>query len=59
MDIIGDGKNCKDICKHAPPEKGKWPCEDCDMRWHDRAEPKITHYTHDGIIYGSSATNSK
>lgn len=39
MDLIGDGKYCKDICKHSPPEKGKWPCEDCDMRVHDRAEP--------------------
>lgn len=38
-DLIGDGKRCEDVCKHAPPEKGKWPCEDCDMRWHDRAEP--------------------
>ena len=38
-DLIGDGKHCEDVCKHAPPEKGKWPCEDCDMRWHDRAEP--------------------
>lgn len=39
MDLIGDGKRCAEVCKHAPPEKGKWPCEDCDMRWHDRAEP--------------------
>lgn len=39
MDLIGDGKHCEDICKHSPPEKGKWPCEDCDMRVHDRAEP--------------------
>lgn len=38
MDIIGDGKMCEEVCKHAPPKKGKWPCEDCDMRWHDRAE---------------------
>lgn len=38
-DLIGDGKRCEDVCEHAPPEKGKWPCEDCDMRWHDRAEP--------------------
>ena len=38
-DLIGDGERCEDVCKHAPPEKGKWPCEDCDMRWHDRAEP--------------------
>lgn len=28
---------CKDICKHAPPGN-KWPCIDCDMRVHDRAE---------------------
>lgn len=39
MDLIGDGKQCEEVCKHAPPKKGKWPCEDCDMRWHDRAEP--------------------
>ena len=32
---------CADVCKYAPPEKGKWPCEDCDMRYHDRAEPKV------------------
>ncbi len=36
--MIGDGKTCADICKHAPPKKGKWPCEDCDIRFHDRAE---------------------
>lgn len=29
-------KSCKE-CKFYPPEK-KWPCEDCDMRFHDRAE---------------------
>ena len=23
MDLIGDGKRFEDICKHAPPEKGK------------------------------------
>ena len=23
MDLIGDGKKCEGICKHAPPEKGK------------------------------------
>ena len=34
-----DGKKCEDICKYAPPEN-KWPCVDCDMRCHDRAEPK-------------------
>lgn len=39
IDLIGDGKRCEEVCKHAPPEKGKWPCEDCDMRFHDRAEP--------------------
>ncbi len=39
IDVIGDGKRCEEVCKHAPPEKGKWPCEDCDMRFHDRAEP--------------------
>ena len=41
MDLfcISDGKKCEDICKHAPPEN-KWPCVDCDMRCHDRAEPK-------------------
>ena len=41
MDLFGitDGNRCEDICKHAPPEN-KWPCIDCDMRWHDRAEPK-------------------
>ena len=38
MIVIGDGKRCDDVCKHAPPVKGKWPCEDCDIRWHDRAE---------------------
>ena len=36
---ITDGKKCEDICKYAPPEN-KWPCVDCDMRCHDRAEPK-------------------
>lgn len=41
MDLfcISDGKKCEDICKYAPPEN-KWPCIDCDMRCHDRAEPK-------------------
>lgn len=38
--MIGDGKRCEDVCKHAPPQKGKWPCCDCDMRYHDRAERK-------------------
>lgn len=28
---------CETICRYAPPEK-KWPCVDCDMRYHDRAE---------------------
>ena len=39
MDLFGitDGKKCEDICKYAPPEN-KWPCVDCDMRFHDRAE---------------------
>ena len=37
MDLIGDGKTCEAVCKYAPPEN-KWPCVDCDMRWHDRAE---------------------
>ena len=39
MNIISDGKKCEEVCKHAPP-KNKWPCVDCDMRCHDRAEPK-------------------
>ena len=41
VDIFGitDGKKCEDICKYAPPEN-KWPCVDCDIRCHDRAEPK-------------------
>ena len=41
MDLLGitDGKKCEDICRYAPPEN-KWPCVDCDMRCHDRAEPK-------------------
>ena len=39
MDLIGDGRRCEDICKYASPETKKWPCVDCDMRWHDRAEP--------------------
>ena len=41
MDLfcISDGKKCEDICKHAPPSN-KWPCVDCDMRCHDRAETK-------------------
>lgn len=41
MDLfcISDGKKCEDICKYAPPEN-KWPCVDCDMRCHDRVEPK-------------------
>ena len=38
--LIGDGKHCEEVCKYAPPEKDKWPCKDCDIRWHDRAEPK-------------------
>lgn len=38
--MLTDGKRCEDICKFAPPEKGKWPCEDCDIRYHDRAELK-------------------
>ena len=44
MDVLGisDGKKCEDICRHAPPSK-EMPCVDCDMRCHDRAEPKITH----------------
>ena len=29
---------CKDICRYAPPGN-KWPCIDCDMSVHDRAEP--------------------
>ena len=37
--IYSDGKCCEEVCKHVPPEKNKWPCVDCDMRWHDRAEP--------------------
>ena len=37
--ILNDGKRCEEVCKHAPPEN-KWPCVDCDMRVHDRAEPK-------------------
>lgn len=28
---------CETMCRYAPPEK-KWPCVDCDMRYHDRAE---------------------
>lgn len=41
MDFFGitDGRKCADICRYAPPSK-KWPCVDCDMRVHDRAEPK-------------------
>lgn len=39
FDLVGDGKHCKEVCKYAPPEKNKWPCVDCDMRCHDRAEP--------------------
>lgn len=31
-------QSCRE-CKHNPPAK-KWPCVDCDMRYHDRAEPK-------------------
>ena len=42
MDLVGDGRMCADICKYAPPIKGKWPCEDCDLRYHDRAEPKTS-----------------
>ena len=37
---MSDGKRCEDVCKHAPPQKDKWPCDDCDMRYHDRAERK-------------------
>ena len=42
MDLFGisDGKRCEDICKYAPPEN-KWPCIDCDMRYHDRAESEV------------------
>ena len=40
MDMIGDGKTCEEVCKHAPPEKDKWPCMDCDIRFHDRAEQR-------------------
>ena len=30
-----------DTCKHDPPQMGKWPCMDCDMRDPaDRWEPK-------------------
>jgi hypothetical protein len=59
MDFLGisDGKKCEDICKCAPPEK-KWPCVDCDMRCHDRAEPKFTHYPVGRVIHASSATNN-
>ena len=32
------GNECETICRYAPPGK-KWPCVDCDMRVHDRAEP--------------------
>ena len=29
-----DIKTCKN-CKHTPPSK-KWPCDDCDAKYHDR-----------------------
>lgn len=28
---------CETMCIYAPHGK-KWPCVDCDMRYHDRAE---------------------
>ena len=31
-------KTCKN-CKHTPPSK-KWPCDDCDAKYHDRWEKK-------------------
>ena len=37
-DEIKEWQHCEDLCVHAPPSK-KWPCIDCDMRYHDRAEP--------------------
>ena len=33
------GEVCEWFCVYAPPGK-KWPCVDCDMRVHDRAEQK-------------------
>lgn len=35
--LLYDGRCCEDICKHYPPGN-KWPCVDCDIRIHDRAE---------------------
>lgn len=32
------GNICETMCRYAPPSN-KWPCVDCDMRYHDRAEP--------------------
>ena len=29
---------CETMCRYAPPTN-KWPCVDCDIRYHDRAEP--------------------
>ena len=56
-----DGKRCEDICKHAPPQKGKWPCEDCDMRYHDRAEKMNGVVARDMLgrpLYDRPQTNS-
>lgn len=49
-------EKCADVCKHAPPGK-KWPCVDCDMRYHDRAEP-ITNADHIGILSGANVTTA-
>ena len=58
MDLFGitDGKKCEDICKYAPPEN-KWPCVDCDMRCHDRAEPKDAKEQQYGQMKGNKITN--
>ena len=37
---INDGLKCEDICRYAPPSN-KWPCADCDLRYHDRAQPPL------------------
>ena len=59
MDLIGDGKSCEEVCKHAPPEKDKWPCKDCDIRWHDRAEPPRVDPCADCVYYPPSSTDGK
>lgn len=55
-DKWNDGKKCEDACRFAPPQN-KWPCVDCDMRWHDRAESNYTILPCNSIEADSNTTS--